>query len=155
MSNERIKFAADEMLGTLARWLRIIGYDTIYEKNKSDEEIEAQVLREKRILLTRDKNLAKKLGERSLYIESDELYEQLRQVIKSFDLVMDEDFTRCTLCNGEVDRVTQKEVENEVPVGALINNTEFFRCRSCGKVYWKGSHWENILKTLERIEGNE
>jgi len=143
------------MLGTLARWLRIIGYDTIYEKNKSDEEIEAQVLREKRILLTRDKNLAKKLGERSLYIESDELYEQLRQVIKSFDLVMDEDFTRCTLCNGEVDRVTQKEVENEVPVGALINNTEFFRCRSCGKVYWKGSHWENILKTLERIEGNE
>ncbi|MDH7509047.1 MAG: Mut7-C RNAse domain-containing protein [Methanomassiliicoccales archaeon] len=155
MSNERIRFTADEMLGTLARWLRIIGYDTIYEKNRSDDEIEMQVLRDRRILLTRDKNLAKRLGERSLYIESDELREQLRQVIRSFNLKMDEDFTRCTVCNGEVDRVTQKEVENEVPAGALVNNTEFYRCRSCGKVYWKGSHWENILKALELIEDEQ
>jgi len=99
---DRPRFAVDEMLGTLARWLRIMGYDATYQKDRGDEAIIDEARTQDRILLTRDRALAARMDEKRLYIGSDQLEGQLRQVWKAFDLKPDLDMTRCTVCNGEL-----------------------------------------------------
>jgi uncharacterized protein with PIN domain len=155
MNEDRPKFAADEMLGSLSRWLRIMGYDTTYEKDMEDSEILRLAEAEGRILLTRDKDLVRRARGKGLYIESDNLSEQLRQVFESFGLKMDETLTRCTVCNGDLETVGPIEVRDVVPFGALENNDEFYRCKRCGKIYWKGSHWDNILDRLGTIDSDK
>ncbi|MGD0056373.1 MAG: Mut7-C RNAse domain-containing protein [Methanomassiliicoccales archaeon] len=154
MTDERPKFSADEMLGSLSRWLRIMGYDTTYEKNMEDADILRLASAEDRILLTRDKDLVRRAKGRGLYVESDELSEQLSQVFEAFDLSTYEALTRCTVCNGDLVIVQPNEVKDDVPVGALDNNDEFYRCTKCGKIYWKGSHWDNILNRLGALNSD-
>lgn len=145
----------DEMLGSLARWLRIMGYDAIYHKDQTDTEIVNTAVREGRYLLTRDRELALRAGELGIYVEGDEVLDQLTQVSRELGLASDETRTRCTLCNGELEKVPPVEVEDEVPEGALESNDEFYRCRSCGKIYWKGSHWEDIRSRLDQVENSK
>jgi uncharacterized protein len=145
------RFAADEMLGSLARWLRIMGYDTTYERDRGDEEILRSSKEEGRVLLTRDEELAARGAPTSLYIISDDLDGQLRQVVDAYGLSADERMVRCTVCNGELDIAPKESLRGQVPDGALENNQEFFKCRCCGKVYWKGSHWNNIRKRLDSL----
>jgi uncharacterized protein len=151
------KFAIDEMLGSLARWLRIMGYDTTYMKAQGDNEILRSSEEEGRVLLTRDEELAARGAPSSLYILSDDLDQQLRQVANAFGLVADENLVRCTVCNGELGLVPKEQLTEEVPKGALDSHQEFFKCKSCGKVYWKGSHWHNIRKRIEslNLEGSQ
>jgi uncharacterized protein len=145
------KFAIDEMLGSLARWLRIMGYDTTYMKAQGDNEILRSSIEEGRVLLTRDEELAARGAPSSLYILSDDLDQQLRQVANAFGLVADENLVRCTVCNGELELVPKEQLTEQVPKGALDSHHEFFKCKSCGKVYWKGSHWHNIRKRIESL----
>jgi len=148
MTDSRLKFAADEMLGSLSRWLRILGYDTTYEKDMEDAEILRLASEEDRILLTRDKDLVRRAKGRGLYVKSDDLSAQLSQISEELDLSMDETLTRCTVCNGDLVIVPPKDVRDSVPAGALESNDEFYRCTKCGKIYWKGTHWNNILDRL-------
>jgi len=150
--NEPLRFSADEMLGSLARWLRIMGYDTRYFKNTADNDILEISRIEGRILLTRDRELAERGGNDAVLIESDNVTDQLKQISKIYSLHMNEESTRCTLCNAPLIPVTQEEVRGSVPPGALINNDQFFRCEGCGKIYWKGSHWINIMARLREID---
>ncbi len=145
------KFAVDEMLGSLARWLRIMGYDTTYKKDKGDNEILSSANEEGRIVLTRDEELASRASPSSLYVLSDDLDQQLVQVAGAFGLVASEEMVRCTVCNGDLGPVTKEELTGTVPKGALDSHEQFFRCKSCGKVYWKGSHWNNIRKRIESL----
>jgi uncharacterized protein with PIN domain len=149
---DRPKFSVDEMLGSLARWLRIMGYDTIYHRDQSDTEIVNTAWEEGRFLLTRDKELAFRAGDEGLFIEDDDVVGQLKQVSKLLGLTLDESLTRCTMCNGELETLSPKEAEELVPEGALKNNDEFFRCMGCGKVYWKGTHWVDIRARLESVD---
>lgn len=149
---DRPRFSADEMLGSLARWLRIMGYDTIYHKDQDDTEIVTQALEEGRYLLTRDRELALRAGKWGLYIEGDDIVGQLMQASKAFGLSLDESSTRCTLCNGELETLSPEEVGDEVPEGALSDNDEFYRCSNCGKLYWKGSHWIDIRAKLDAVD---
>lgn len=146
------RFSADEMLGSLARWLRLMGYDTRYERDGSDTDILLRAREEGRVLLTRDKKLAERAGSQGLYIDVRNLDDQIRQVATAYDLVFDEDLSRCTACNGELVLIGRQEASEGVPEGALHSNEEFFRCKSCGKYYWKGSHWTNIRKRLEALD---
>jgi len=148
----RPRFAADEMLGSLARWLRIMGYDTVYERDRTDSQIVETARKEERVILTRDWELAGRMGERGLYIESDDLDDQLRQVTKTFDLNADESQARCTVCNGELASLPKEGAKGMVPEGVLANNHEFFRCLKCGKIYWKGSHWSNIRRRFQDLD---
>jgi len=148
------RFAADEMLGSLARWLRIMGYATNYEKDRGDDEILRSAQEQGRVLLTRDEELADRAAPLSLYILSDDIDAQLRQVVDAYNLAADEAMVRCTVCNGELDRTPKEELLGVVPTGALENHQEFFRCRSCGKVYWKGSHWNNIRRRLGNLRAD-
>jgi uncharacterized protein with PIN domain len=149
----RPRFSADEMLGSLARWLRLMGYDTWYERDSTDTEILRRATLDERVLLTRDKKLAERAKEQGLYIQGRDQDDQIRQVALAFDLVFDERLSRCTACNGELMPVGKEEASEGVPEGALRSNEQFFRCRSCGKYYWKGSHWTNIRKKMELLTG--
>jgi uncharacterized protein len=103
---------------------------------------------EDRILLTRDKKLAERAGEHGLYVSARDLDEQLRQVTGAYGLIFEEDRSRCTACNGELTFITKDEALKGVPEGALRSNEQFFKCGSCGKYYWKGSHWRNIRRMM-------
>ncbi len=151
MTSAKPMFMADEMLGSLARWLRIMGYDTLYARDEGDNAILETARMEGRFLLTRDKELAARMGEKGVYITSDVLDDQLQQVTKQFNLVPDDSSVRCTVCNGELEAVDAERARGNVPEGALAANSDFFVCKSCGKFYWRGTHWINIRKKLEAL----
>ncbi len=152
MTPDRPRFSVDEMLGSLARWLRIMGYDAVYHRDQDDNEIVEFAGREGRYLLTRDRELAMRADETGLYITDDDVMEQLEQVSKRYALSLDETMTRCTVCNGQLEILETEEVRGEVPEGAMLNNDLFYRCTKCGKLYWKGSHWTDIRAKLASLQ---
>jgi uncharacterized protein with PIN domain len=142
-------FLLDGMLGSLARWLRILGYDSLYLKDEKDAELLA--LLGERFLLTRDRQLAQRAGPRGFYLESDDLDAQLSAVVGRFGLRFDVERTRCTACNGPLEKADKELVRGRVAEGTWREHQEFWMCRRCGKVYWQGAHWKNIRGRLERI----
>jgi uncharacterized protein with PIN domain len=145
------RFLADEMLGTLARWLRMMGYDTVYARDLLDREVLGMARAEGRILLTRDRQLAERARDGGLLVTTDVLEEQLEQVIAAFGLREDRPMTRCTKCNGRLETVGREAVAGRVPERVLAIRTEFYLCPKCGQIYWKGTHWDNIERRLERL----
>lgn len=149
-----MKFICDEMLGKLAKWLRIIGYDTKYAKGMDDEKIIEIALKEDRIVLTRDKMLSRK-AVKGFYIEEKELEKQIEKVIKKFKLDLEKNiFSRCTVCNIPVAKIERNKVKGKVPESVWENNKEFWICPRCGRIYWMGSHWNNIRNRLKRLENS-
>jgi len=148
-----MRFICDEMFGSLARWMRIIGQDTLYLRDVDDDEIIEVASAEGRFLLTRDKDLHRRYPY-SLYIDENDLERQLSKVIVSLGLSVDCEKGRCTLCNGELQSVEKEDVEGSVPDFTLRNHDVFYRCRDCGKIYWKGTHWEKIRNGLDTIGEN-
>ncbi len=146
--DERPRFLADEMLGTLVKWLRIMGYDTLYAKDMKDGEIAALAKREGRSLLTRDKALAKTVGGSGLYVISDVIEEQVAQVARGYGLNFDASYTRCALCNGALKSIPPDEARNEVPARSFGMTDRFFRCQGCSKLYWEGTHWDKIKERM-------
>jgi uncharacterized protein len=154
-----VGFVADMMLGKLARWLRILGQDTIYPDFTDDGRILEFAKQEKRTLLTQDVELAmraKKKGVGALLVPRDvEVEAQVEFVFRACSLRINfPEGTLCPQCNGKLEVAGREKVEgNEnVPNGALERNFSFWLCESCKKVYWQGSHWKRIKKSVERIE---
>lgn len=145
----RPRFVADHMLGSLARWLRIMGYDTVYDRDMDDAEIARLARAEGRFVLTRDKELAKEPG--AMLLEDEDLDSQLKAVSARYGLRYTEDMTRCSTCNGDLVDLPKEEAKASVPEGALASNERFWRCSRCGKVYWKGSHWRGIMERFKRL----
>ncbi len=149
----RIKFVADDMLGKLAKWLRILGYDTIYVRTEDDKKLIDIAEREGRILLTRDTHLARLWIVPTLLIKSQEVSSQLTQIIIRYNLDLEENLlSRCPLCNIEVSPIDKERVFNYVPKLVYETYNEFWTCKNCRKYYWEGTHWENIKKRLEEIK---
>ena len=138
-----MRFVVDAMFGTLAKWLRILGFDTIFAKDMDDNEIMALAERENRIIITRDKELAKRSGN-SLFLNSDVLEEQIKQVLKRYPADENGTLTRCLLCNSILIPVEKAEVR-DVPDAVLEKEDEFSKCPDCGKFYWPATHWENMM----------
>lgn len=150
-------FLLDGMLGSLARWLRILGYDTIYLRDVPDAELLEHISGNERFLLTRDRQLATRAGVRGRYMVDDELDAQLISVIRAFDLRLDQEPRRCTTCNGLLLPVEKTSVKDQVGEGTWNGHQRFWRCGDCGKVYWQGAHWKNIenrISALSRDRGN-
>jgi len=143
------RFIADHMLGSLARWLRMMGYDTVYDKTMDDNAIAAAARSDGRFVLTRDKELAKEPG--AFMVESDELEEQLKAVGQKFGLGFHELSIRCSACNGELADIVKEDAKPLVPEGAYAGNEKFWRCTKCGKVFWRGSHWLGIMERLKKL----
>ena len=145
-----MKFIVDHMLGKLAKYLRFLGYDTYYPSGRmSDEEIMKIAAREDRVLLTRDKELARRSG--GIYIESDNYEEQIRFVIRKFNLNGDNMLSRCSVCNVPLKKVNKEEVKGKVPPYVYEHNDEFYMCPKCGRIYWYGSHTKKIEEKLREL----
>lgn len=144
------------MHGYIARWLRIMGYDTLYLRNMDDDEA-IRIASEGRILITSDAELARYAetrGVKVFVIKGLSEKEALETLVKKFNLAFREDFSRCTVCNGELESIGLEEA------GSILGFTPkgvnaFWKCKSCGKVYWRGSHWKNISRQILRLVDNE
>lgn len=149
--SEPPSFAADAMLGGLARWLRILGYDTVYGPRIEDEALVRRAAAEGRWLLTRDAGLLREWTvEGCLLVEADEPLAQLREILSRLELRPREEraFSRCPRCNAALEEADVAEVEDEVPERVLAAQSRFRRCPGCGQVYWEGSH---VRRIRERI----
>jgi uncharacterized protein with PIN domain len=151
-----MKFIADRMLGTLTRYLRFMGYDTVSANSlepgntREDTTLLAIARDEGRILLTRDRELARRGGEQAVFLESEEVMAQIRTLttlgLVTPGVVMD----RCSLCNTRLRPATGAEVEKADYAPGERAGLEFFLCPACRKVYWMGSHGRNLRESLEK-----
>jgi uncharacterized protein with PIN domain len=151
MDQEQTRFVVDGMLGSLARWLRILGYDADYANQRDDAELVRIARAENRVLLTRDQELAGRRGVRALLVESQSLDEQLDQVTAAFPLAAGAHSSRCPVCNTALIQATPEEVADRVPAYVLAHHRHFQRCPGCGRIYWRGSHWRNMQARLKQF----
>lgn len=149
-----MKFLVTKELGKLCKWLRILGYDTKYIEVENQSSIIINALREDRILLTRKSNIGKHFGIKILFIKFDNLENKLKQVINTFSLQLKDEklFSRCIECNKRLELVPGKEkIRDKVPRYVYKKHQKFMECSQCGKVYWKGSHWESVKGIIEKL----
>ena len=148
-----LRFMADEMLGKLAKWLRTIGYDTVYYTGGGDSALVQRALAEGRVILTKDSHLVRrKLARKALFIRSDRPREQLKQVVEELGLdAQSRLFTRCLMCNRELADVKKECVQEKVPVYTYLTQDRFYECPGCGRVYWPGTHRDNMLQMINDI----
>ncbi|OGC82743.1 MAG: hypothetical protein A2W07_00680 [candidate division Zixibacteria bacterium RBG_16_43_9] len=147
-----MKFICDDNLGKLAKWLRTLGYDTLFSREIEDTELVSTALKEERIILSRDQQLKRfKSAEKKLFLlSSNQPLDQLKEVLKKFNLKPEEKnhFTRCLVCNQVLVPVSKKEVENKVPPFVFKTQEKFFYCSKCDKLFWAGTHVKNLKKKI-------
>ena len=149
-------FAADRTLGKLAKWLRILGFDTTFESGISNKGFYER-LEPERILLTRIAANRGRFGGRKLvFIEADRVHDQLRQVIGDLAITRRDIrlFSICLECNSPIARVGKPDVYGQVPDYTWQTHDEFSQCRQCGRIYWAGTHVERIEAMVERLFNN-
>ncbi|HMD99910.1 MAG TPA: Mut7-C RNAse domain-containing protein [Terriglobia bacterium] len=147
-----IRFAVDRHLGRLARLLRLVGYDTLYSPTASVGRLKESAAREERAILTRGRLERRFTGVPGVVgVRSAVAAEQLREVVEHFGLDTHAGlWTRCTLCNGVIEKVAKASVESELDPKIFNLYEEFFRCASCRHLYWRGSHVDRILENLKQ-----
>lgn len=145
------KFILDVHLGRLARYLRLFGFDTLYENEYNDEVIIKLSQEQKRIILTRDVKLLKNnTVTHGYWIRSKKSQEQLREIIHYFDLYSGiKPFYRCTMCNGMIQKISKEIVKDRIEPDTNRYYNEFYQCESCHKIYWKGSHYFRMKGFIE------
>lgn len=148
-----MKFIADAMLGRLAKWLRILGFDVLYYPDIDDREVVRIAREQERTILTRDTQLSNRKGLPGVvFIEKDDVFDQLALIMTRLDFNQTVFSGRCVVCNGVLDEVAQKEEVRElVPDFIYLNFSGFLRCRDCGKVYWEGSHHKGIRDKVKGV----
>jgi uncharacterized protein with PIN domain len=150
-----MKFLCDQMLGTLAKWLRIYGLDTIYATDDLDDNKLIEIAKkENRILITRDIQLiykSRRENIKSIKVTEKNIDEQLNQVLKKFKIDKEFFLSRCLLCNSLVREVNKNDVKNKVPNRIFKNNENFWYCKKCDKIYWQGSHFKNMIQKINSL----
>jgi len=151
-----MKFIADRMLGTLTRYLRFMGYDTLSANSlkagdtREDTALLGIARAEGRILLTRDRELARRGGETAVYVEGDEVMAQIRMLLSLGLITPAVLMDRCSLCNTELRPATEAEIAEADYAPEEKGSIEFFLCPACHKLYWMGSHGRNIMASLRK-----
>jgi len=148
-----IRFVADNHLGKLARYLRLLGFDTAYDRAWDDPELVRISVRQSRILITRDVELLKH-GDltHGYFVRSTDPKQQIVEVIQRFHLEGSlEPFTRCMTCNGTLTDVDKDDVKAEVPTASFERIDRYKRCESCGQVFWKGSHHPDLQAIVDSV----
>jgi len=151
-----MKLLCDQMLGTLAKWLRIYGFDTFYANMEMDDSyIIDMCKKDERVLITRDKELiirARKENLKTIGIKSIDINEQIKIIISKIEIDSKKLLSRCILCNSLVEDIKKSEVKEKVPERVYRNNDKFWYCKNCDKIYWKGSHFENMIEKINQIK---
>ena len=146
-------FVVDENLGRLARLLRLLGFDAAYDPGLDDAEIAELSASEHRVVLTRDRGLLmRRIITHGYYVRSQVPREQAAEVLARLDLAGSvHTFTRCTECNGPIVPRDKQEVRDLLPHNTRRSYDVFFQCSRCGKVFWRGAHWENLQRLVTDI----
>ena len=140
------------MLGTLAKWLRILGYDTLFDPDIDDHQVVRLARAEDRLILTRDRELARRRGVRVLLIAGEHLDDQIQQVLVDLDLDPDRSFSRCPVCNEPLVAIDRETARSRVPAYVARTQRTFKSCPICQRVYWRGTHWQRINEQLTRLQ---
>ena len=151
-----MKFIADIMVGKLAKYLRMAGYDVLYKNNIDDNNFIKIAINEKRIALTRDSLMLMRREFKNgilkfLYIKDDKLLNQLKQVKLELKITLKPNLNRCLKCNRVLLKVKKEDVENKVPIYVYKTQGTFLFCKNCNKYYWRGTHYNNIENTFQKI----
>lgn len=149
----RIRFIADAHLGLLAKYLRILGFDTEYARDLGDAQIAEIAENSRRVVLTRDRDLLMhRRITHGVYIRPAQPQRQLEQVVDRLDLLgAIQPFTRCLECNAGLEPADEHTVAARVPEGPRALYARFVLCRSCDKVYWQGSHYRHMQRLVDGL----
>jgi uncharacterized protein with PIN domain len=158
-----IKFIADNNVGKLARWLRLIGYDTLLFKQKDDARMIKTALGDDRVVLTKDTQFMKRRlvtnGElKAILIKQDGPKTQIQEVVKKLNLNYHfNPFSLCLECNQTLIPRCKEEVQGLVPPHVFETQTQYTECPTCHRIYWQGTHWQAMVKKLQDLqrEGSE
>ena len=144
------RFVADAMLGRLAKWLRILGYDTLYDPDWPDAHLARLARAEDRILLTRDLGLAKRRGLRAIVIANEDLHSQLDQLHRELGIEAAAPLSRCPVCNEPLEEIPKDRAWGQVPPYVFCTQDWFRLCPACNRFYWRGTHWERMHEVMAR-----
>jgi uncharacterized protein with PIN domain len=148
------RFVVDVHLHRLVRGLRMLGFDVFYKTENPDREIIRRSINEKRIILTRDKELLKHRNvTHGYWVRATVSEDQLKEVLRRFDLHSQiKPFTRCMICNSQLKAVEKKQIKDKIPEKTATYYSEFYRCRHCNQIYWPGSHYQKMQQKIERLK---
>jgi uncharacterized protein with PIN domain len=149
------RFAAEKTLGRLTKWLRLLGFDTLYESELSGKKI-IEIMENDRILLTRTRRIQKQFASRKLiFVESDHLSQQLKQVFRELDIkaAQTRPFSRCLQCNAPMVIVEKETIWGRVPDYIFEIHDRFQKCPECDRIYWPGSHTRRSLEKIRQLLG--
>lgn len=149
------RFVLDTHLGTLARRLRLLGFDARYRNDYSDRELLRVARDERRVILTRDRGLLKvRTVTHGYCVRASDPDSQVREVLSRLDLRGQvRPFTRCTTCNGTLGPVARAAVAARLPPRLRGDQDRFMRCAECGRIYWRGTHYDRLADWVERVVG--
>lgn len=153
-----MKFLVDQMLGTLAKWLRLFGFDTYFAKQEVEDDVLLLVAKgEQRTLVTRDKELYHRAIKKEIpviFTSSTSLTDQLIQIFSNYPNAVDENtiLNRCSVCNTILHEVKKERIESHVPSKVFQNHHHFWQCPTCNRIYWKGTHYKKILQTINEFK---
>jgi uncharacterized protein len=156
-----LKFIVDENVGKLTRWLRMMGFDSIFFTGGDDSMMVKQALAGGRVLLTRDtgimqRRVVKSGALKAVLFKSEEPEQQMRRLIGEFELIREaRPFTLCLECNQPLDEKNPEEIKDRVPPYVFATQTRYMECPRCRRVYWQGSHWQAMNKKLEELSRRE
>ena len=152
-----IRFIVDNNVGKLARWLRMMGYDTLLFKQKDDSKMIKIALNENRVILTRDAQLMKRRlvtnGKlKAILIKQSDPKAQLQETVKNLNLsYLLRPFSLCLECNQPLISRDKEEVQNLVPPHVFETQTQYMECPQCHRLYWQGTHWQAMIKELKKL----
>ncbi len=152
-----LKFIVDHNVGKLAKWLRIMGYDTLFFSSPDDSHMIAIALAEGRVILTRDTQIMKRRvitsGKlKAILIQSDKPELQMHQVIDTLSLDCQfRPFTICLECNQPLLERSKEEVKELVPPHVFQTQNQYVECPACHRIYWRGTHWQAMTQKLEKF----
>jgi uncharacterized protein with PIN domain len=153
-----VKFIADNNVGKLARWLRLIGYDTLLFKLKDDSQMIKTALSENRVILTKDTQFMKRRlvtnGKlKTTLIRQDDPKLQVQEVVKTLNLNYHfKPFSLCLECNRALIARDKEEVQDLVPARVFETQTQYTQCPSCHRIYWQGTHWQAMVQKLQDLQ---
>ncbi|MBN1223307.1 MAG: Mut7-C RNAse domain-containing protein [Candidatus Aminicenantes bacterium] len=151
-----MKFAVDCMLGKLAKWLKILGFDAVFFNKIEDEDLMAIASKESRVLVTRDTGLIERARRsETFFINSEDWREQVREVLNHFDLWDSvHPNSRCIECNSLLKALSRKKAKNLVTPFIYETAGSFALCPGCGRVFWRGTHLEDMESKISELLGN-
>jgi hypothetical protein len=147
------RFVLDVHLGKLARYLRLLGFDTLYANDYGDGTIVRLAARDRRIILTRDRGILKhRAVTHGYWLRNTEPRAQLREVVQALDLAgRIRPFARCMECNGGLEDADRRSVLDRVPASVAREQTRFRTCSACRRVYWRGSHYDRLARLVQGL----